>query len=61
MIIIRSHYFLKKEALEEYRELFIRQKESGIIVLPVEFEALITEDEEIKVIANDGGGAQKDG
>lgn len=56
MIIIKSNYFLKKETLEEYRELFNKQKESGVIVLPVGFEALITEDEDIKVIANDAGG-----
>lgn len=61
MIIIKSFYFLPKEKLEEYRKLFNKQKESGLIVLPVGFEALITEDEEIKVIANDGGGAQKYG
>lgn len=60
MIIIKSYYFLPKEKLEEYRKLFIKQKESGLIILPVGFEALITEDEDIKVITNDGEGAEND-
>lgn len=54
MIIIMSNSYIPKGKLEEYNKLFIKQKESGLIVLPIGFEALITEDEDIKVIADDG-------
>lgn len=53
MIIIKVNMYLKPRDVERLREDILRQKETGVIILPGYCEVLVADDEtEIKVEDN---------
>lgn len=54
VLIIKANVLMKKEQLEEYRRMFARQKEDGVVLLPNTFEAeYIPDDVEIRIEGQD--------
>lgn len=50
VLVIKCNAVIKPEDLKKLREMFIKQKEEGVVVLPPYFDALIVpEDIEIRV------------
>ena len=50
ILIIKSRIVIKPEKLNEFREMFIKQKAEGVVVIPPYFDALVVpEDIEIRM------------
>lgn len=51
LIIIKAQSLMPFNVLNEYRELFMRQKEEGLVLLPANFDVLVVrKDNDVKII-----------
>lgn len=54
VLIIKANVLMKKEQLEQYRQIFAQQKKDGVVLLPNTFEAeYIPDDVEIRIEGQD--------
>ena len=54
VLVIKCRAVIKPKKLNKFREMFIKQKEEGVVVIPPYFDALVVpEDIEIRVEEDD--------
>ena len=52
VLVIRCNTLICPETLEKFRDIILAEKESGVIVLPNMFEAIVVPDD-IKIVFED--------